>query len=134
MVTHFKQIRDNIGKGFGQIKYPPDVFTYTSLVDSYVLNYFNSKSYVKSASKIDAYNSPISQYAYRIAFRVKPNTDFFHFVYQLSNGTWAGKNGIGDSINFGNVNPSTVPNTSLMWELDLYPPSAGTSYFAVEFY
>ena len=51
-----------------------------------------------------------------------------HVIYQLSDGTWAGKDDTAPSQHFGNSNPSTTP---AMWSNDAYSPSAGTIYFAV---
>ena len=78
---------------------------------------------------IDAYDSPINSDEYRIAARV-PNKNgyYYHFIYQLSDGTWAGKNASNPSRHFRNVNPSEA---SAMWENDAYSPEAGTIYFAV---
>ncbi len=79
---------------------------------------------------INAYNSAITSDEYRIAARV-PNKDGYnyHFIYQLSDGTWAGKNDSSLSCHFGNANPSISPE---MWANDAYSPDAGTIYFAVK--
>ena len=53
----------------------------------------------------------------------------YHVIYQLSDGTWAGKDGEASSKHFGRSNPSTTPE---MWENDKYDPDAGTIYFAVK--
>ena len=69
---------------------------------------------------------------YRVAVRAPNDWDqkiYYHMIYQLSDGTWAGKDDQSLSKHFGNGNPSISPE---MWENDAYPASAGTIYFAVE--
>ena len=79
---------------------------------------------------IDNYNSAIEADEYRIAARV-PRGDryYYHFIYQLSDGTWAGKDSSMPSQHFGRGNPSVSPE---MWSNDAYSPEAGTIYFAVK--
>ena len=80
--------------------------------------------------KIEAYDAPINDGEYRIAARV-PNVNgyYYHFIYQLSDGTWAGKDGSDYSEHFGMGNPDNSPE---MWADDKYSPDAGTIYFAVK--
>ena len=52
----------------------------------------------------------------------------YHVIYQLSDGTWAGKNHTSPSQHFGDGDPSTSPE---MWSNDAYSPEAGTIYFAI---
>ena len=84
---------------------------------------------------IEAYDSAIDADEYRIAARVPNirsltgNSYYYHFIYQLSDGTWAGKDGAYPSRHFGRGNPSNSPE---MWSNDAYSPEAGTIYFAVK--
>ena len=79
---------------------------------------------------IDAYDSAIDVNEYRIAARVPFKDGYnYHFIYQLSDGTWAGKDASNPSCHFGNKNPSFFPE---MWSNDAYSPEAGTIYFAVK--
>lgn len=80
--------------------------------------------------KIESYDDPINYGEYRIAARV-PNADGYqyHFIYQLSDGTWAGKDNQARSEHFGTGNPDNSPE---MWANDRYSPAAGTIYFAVK--
>ena len=79
---------------------------------------------------IDAYDSPIDADEYRIAARVPHKDGYnYHFIYQLSDGTWAGKDNMKPSRHFEKENPSITPE---MWSYDAYPPEAGTIYFAVK--
>lgn len=79
---------------------------------------------------INSYNDVINVDEYRIAARV-PHDDVYnyHFIYQLSDGTWAGKDDTSFSRHFGQGNPSVSPE---MWNNDAYSPVAGTIYFAVK--
>ena len=88
--------------------------------------------YVTSCRRIASYTSSIASNEYRLAARI-PNlygdgTYRYHVIYQLSDGTWAGKDHSGVSQHFGNKNPSTSPE---MWSDDAYHPYSGTIYFAV---
>ena len=79
---------------------------------------------------IEAYDSAIDADEYRIAARVPHKDGYnYHFIYQLSDGTWAGKDDSSPSRHFGNKNPSVSPE---MWSNDAYSPEAGTIYFAVK--
>ena len=79
---------------------------------------------------IEAYNSAIDADEYRIAARVPHKDGYnYHFIYQLSDGTWAGKDDSSPSRHFGNKNPSISPE---MWSNNAYSPDAGTIYFAVK--
>ena len=79
---------------------------------------------------IGAYNSAIDADEYRIAARVPHKDGYnYHFIYQLSDGTWAGKDDSSPSRHFGNKNPSISPE---MWSNDAYSPESGTIYFAVK--
>jgi hypothetical protein len=103
--------------------------TITQYINSTILNLYPMKNYNKRCYPIAAYNTPIPDTMYRIAFRKHPTIDTFHFIYQLSDGTWAGKNTTANnSKHFGNSNPSSTP---AMWDNDAYPSSMGTIYFAV---
>ena len=85
----------------------------------------------KTCRRISAYDTPINPTEYRVAIRVPNLLDGihrYHVIYQLSDGTWAGKDDTAPSQHFGNSNPSTTP---AMWSNDAYSPSAGTIYFAV---
>lgn len=94
------------------------------------------RNYVTSYRQINNYQSPIETDEYRIAVRI-PNgivvgyfSYYFHVIYQLSDGTWAGKNAKAPSKHFGNANPSITPE---MWDGDsYYPQSCGTIYYAVK--
>ena len=95
----------------------------------------NAQSHI-SWRKIGAYNSPIESNEYRIAFRAPRYVPWhglivynFHVIYQLSDGTWAGKDDDDPSQHFGSGNPST---TQSMWG-NHYPESAGTEYYAIWF-
>ncbi|MGI6745697.1 MAG: DNRLRE domain-containing protein [Acutalibacteraceae bacterium] len=97
-----------------------------------IISSIKSSSHLVARS-IDAYNSTIYLNEYRIAARVyfgDDNIIHYHFIYQLSNGRWAGKDGFNNSKYFSSGNPS---NLAIMWENDKYPSSAGTEYFAVHF-
>jgi len=52
----------------------------------------------------------------------------YHYIYQLSDGTWAGKDDTSASEHFGNGNPSVSEE---MWANGAYSADAGTLYFAV---
>jgi len=84
----------------------------------------------RSCESIASYTTAIPPGTFRMAFRVMPDNSAFHVIYQLDDGTWAGKNGTGgNSKHFTpNSNPSTTP---AMWDNDAYPSSPGTIYFAV---
>lgn len=66
---------------------------------------------------LDAYNSPLQVGEYRIAFRMKKGAPNVHFIYQLSNGTWAGKDAENPSVHF---DESTDPRIhgSNYWKRD----------------
>ena len=81
---------------------------------------------------IAEYNSPIDETAYRVAVRVpmcRETGKYYHIIYQLSDGTWAGKDGSSPSIQFSADNPSEC---SEMWSFDVYPKESGTIYFAIK--
>ena len=81
--------------------------------------------------QISSYISDISPNEYRLAVRCPNMLDGvhrYHVIYQLSDGTWAGKDGMYPSRHFGNENPSISPE---MWSNNAYSPEAGTIYFAV---
>lgn len=84
-----------------------------------------------SCRRIASYIAPIQANEYRLAVRVPNGLDGehnYHVIYQLSDGTWAGKDSTAPSQHFGKGNPSISPE---MWSNDAYSPSAGTIYFAV---
>lgn len=86
----------------------------------------------KTCRRISSFTSPIESNEYRVAIRVPNLLDGihqYHVIYQLSDGTWAGKDDKAPSQHFGYDNPST---TGVMWSNDAYSPSAGTIYFAVK--
>ena len=92
-----------------------------------IINLIKSKGF--ECRQIDSYDSKLRHMEYRIAARI-PNDDRYnyHFIYQLSDGTWAGKDLDFPSEHFGKGNPSNSPE---MWNRDAYSPEAGTIYFAV---
>lgn len=94
-----------------------------------VINYIYSK-YGMECRKLDDYQDTINSGEYRMAARL-PFKDgyYFHFIYQLGDGTWAGKDAIYPSEHFGMGNPDNSPE---MWANDKYSPEAGTIYFAVK--
>jgi len=73
-----------------------------------------------------------------LAVTLKSSNNSYHVVYQVNNGSWAGKHGTGsDSINYtGTPNPSTYEEMWKVRQLGIvvreYPPSTGTIYFAVQ--
>ena len=91
------------------------------------------EKYAVSCRRIAAYDTPIDvDNEYRVAVRAPNDWDqkiYYHMIYQLSDGTWAGKDHQGASEHFDNGNPSTSPE---MWSNDAYAASAGTIYIAVE--
>lgn len=94
------------------------------------------RQYVSSYRQIENFLTIIGNDEYRIAVRI-PNGYFyngclynFHVIYQLSDGTWAGKNAEAASKHFGKDNPSVTPE---MWDgNNYYPQSCGTLYYAVK--
>lgn len=83
-----------------------------------------------TVKKIDAYDSTVYTGEYRIAARLPFKDGYnYHFIYQLGDGTWAGKDDTEISQHFGKGNPSVTPE---MWANDKYSPEAGTIYFAVK--
>ena len=91
----------------------------------------NANSY----RRIESFVAHIQDDEYRIAIRCPYNLNNngynYHVIYQLSDGTWAGKDDTARSKHFdylGLANPST---SSDMWSYDAYSPSAGTVYYAV---
>ena len=134
--------------------YPPNCFGYAVFVEKDIgisfglfatshltadnKGYFENalRNYVTSYRQIDNYQSPIETDEYRIAVRI-PNgivvgneLSYFHVIYQLSNGQWAGKDYKEPSDRFDNENPSITPK---MWNGDsYYPQSCGTIYYAVK--
>ena len=81
--------------------------------------------------RISSYISDISPNEYRLAVRCPNMLDGvhrYHVIYQLSDGTWAGKDHTDPSRHFGRGNPSV---SSEMWGNGDYAASAGTIYFAV---
>ena len=96
-----------------------------------IINIIENSTSFKCRS-INNYNSEINANEYRIAARVPNAYGYnYHFIYQLSDGTWAGKDGSNSSLHFGNKNPDTSPE---MWNNNAYSPEAGTIYFAIERY
>lgn len=94
-----------------------------------IISTIESNTYFTCRS-INSYNSEINSNEYRIAARVPHKDGYnYHFIYQLSDGTWAGKDDTSHSRHFGNKNPSLSPE---MWANDAYSPEAGTIYFAVK--
>lgn len=87
-------------------------------------------SYSTSCRRIASYVDDIDSNEYRLAIRAPrlPGRNY-HVIYQLSDGTWAGKDDTAPSQHFGRSNPSTTP---AMWSNDLYESDAGTIYFAVK--
>ena len=80
---------------------------------------------------ISDFRSPLEPNEYRVAVRVPNKLDgvhIYHVIYQLSDGTWAGKDDTRPSQHFDSGNPSISPE---MWSNDAYAASAGTIYFAV---
>ena len=98
-------------------------------------NTYTGKSFV--CRPIASYNTAIYDNEYRIAFRIGVGDDGktangYHFIMQLSDGTWAGKNDTLKSYHFtgSNINPRTHKNV-LMWNSKV-PENVGTIFFAVE--
>ena len=73
---------------------------------------------------------PVQNNEYRVAVRVPNGINGwnFHVIYQLSDGSWAGKNHNYASKLLGWGDPSSAPG---MWENDLFPEWVGTVYYAV---
>lgn len=114
-------------------EYPLFYFNDTSHSTEYYSFRFQGaiEKYAVSCRRIAAYDTPIDvNNEYRVAVRAPNNPGrLYHVIYQLSDGTWAGKDDQGASEHFDNGNPSISPE---MWSDDAYPASAGTIYFAVE--
>ena len=105
---------------------------YSHNTEDYSNIFVKEISLYTNCRKINSYTDYISANEYRIALRV-PNyyldsTHRYHLIYQLSDGTWAGKDHINPSQHFGRGNPSDHPE---MWSNDAYPSACGTVYFAV---
>ena len=126
----------------------PNCFGYAMFVDSVNINPIWGGSHstedfsgkfeaaingvAKSCRRIESFGAPISSDEYRVAIRVPNLLDGihrYHVIYQLSDGTWAGKDDTAPSKHFENKNPSNSPE---MWSNDAYAASAGTIYFAVK--
>ena len=86
--------------------------------------------YSTSCRRINSYVDDINSNEYRLAIRAPrlPQRNY-HVIYQLSDGTWAGKDDTANSQHFGRGNPSIMPE---MWSNDWYPADSGTIYFAVQ--
>ena len=86
----------------------------------------------KQCRRIDSFTSPIEPNEYRVAIRCPNLLDGihrYHVIYQLSDGTWAGKDDTRMSQHFNEfTNPDFTPS---MWSNDAYAEEAGTIYFAV---
>jgi hypothetical protein len=95
-----------------------------------------------SYRRLENYASALQSGEYRVAIRTPNgyNGWRFHIIYQLSNGTWVGKNyeyaskqfpnSYSVSNPFKNVNPSNSPD---MWDGDsIFPAQFGTAYYAVK--
>ena len=90
----------------------------------------------KPCRTILSYDSPISNNEYRAAYRFRPPSQGgWHIVYQLTDGTWAGKHGIGDaSQHFKDVvDPGAVPDSHPMWNPHWFSPNypGPTRYVAI---
>lgn len=134
----------------------PNCFGYAMLHDDKVefhahnnstqanLFYFNKtlleiaeQGVISGYRRIDDYLSPIDIDEYRIAVRMpgahnEEAAGNYHVIYQLSDGTWAGKNGEARSKHFGMGDPSSTP---AMWDGDeIYPASCGTVFYAIKKY
>lgn len=92
-----------------------------------IISLITSKGF--ECRQIDLYDAKLRHMEYRIAART-PNADRYnyHFIYQLGDGTWAGKDANRPSQHFGKGNPSNSPE---MWAYDKYSPEAGTLYYEV---
>jgi|GEM_PF-3948526 len=112
--------------------------THSSDYDEAIPNYMSDVQ-KRKCYRITSYSTPIPKGWFRMAFRLHP-TSGFHVVYQLGDGSWAGKHGTGTplfpspAINYSG-NPSTNQE---MWTakrlgitIQEYPDSMGTRYFAV---
>lgn len=108
-----------------------------SSIDSHTTEDFSDRfaaiinMYAVSCRRIASHTAPINSNEYRMAVRAPNGLDGihnYHVIYQLSDGTWAGKDATAPSKHFGRTNPSTTP---AMWSNNAYSPSAGTIYFAV---
>ena len=115
----------------------PDIFFNNSTTLHQSINYKDTfldaiRSTGRSARYIEGFSAPISQDEYRVAMRVPYcNGINYHFIYQLSDETWAGKDGYNASKHFGWGDPAYSPE---MWENDKYAFEAGTVFFAVKGY
>ncbi len=87
--------------------------------------------------RLENFSAPINSNEYRIAIRTPNgyNGWRFHVIYQLSDGTWVGKNytyaskKFNQSNPFKNVNPDNSPD---MWDGDsIFPARFGTVYYAI---
>ena len=109
----------------GNKRFPQNIDEHISAVTQTVSSLVNG-----TCTPIAYYNSPIGANEYRIAYRPKSvGGAGYHFIIQLSDGTWAGKNDFMASKHFGNGNPSTSPE---MWDNNYYPTTWGTFYFKVK--
>ena len=101
----------------------------SELYDVEIIDTIETKTNLK-CRRIDAYDSAIDDGEYRMAARLPFEGEYnYHFIYQLGDGTWAGKDYRSPSKHFGMGNPSESPE---MWSDDAYSPEAGTIYFAVK--
>lgn len=90
------------------------------------------KNHNRSARLIDAYNSPIYEFEYRVAMRLHynentMNVDGFHFLKQTNTGSWDEKYTTSINNEHKNFNP-----TLDSWAgMDAYNYNSETIYFAV---
>lgn len=88
-----------------------------------------------SCRRIESYVAHIQENEYRVAVRFPNNLNNngynYHLIYQLSDGTWAGKDNTSTSRHFDNLGLSNPSTSSEMWSYNAYSESAGTIYFAV---
>ena len=113
--------------GFGLTIYSWDPEYNSEYFIGRIISYLDGKGF--RCRSLESYDEKIYYSEHRIAVRV-PNAEgyWYHFIYQLSDGTWAGKDYDHPSEHFGRGNPSNSP---VMWNRDAYSPKAGTLYFAV---
>jgi|GEM_PF-3607450 len=131
-------------KGYGV---PPNCFGYAMFADSESggVSFYLWDTSHKTEDYSDRFKSAIEKYAvschrisddtasiaaneYRVAVRAPRENGYnYHVIYQLSDGSWAGKDYDDKSESLGWGNPSTSPG---IWS-DGYYASCGTIYFAV---
>ena len=121
---------------------PGKTVTAKSYRDDYLLKFIRDNRKGISCSAISGYNSAINLGEYRMALRVHNGSatgtlSGFHVVYQLYDGSWAGKNDTWDSEHFtgANINPDAVPR---MWYMMINrlgikstPMPGDTAYFKI---